>query len=145
MSIKAESKRYFAALSAHVCQLRKAHSMTQAELARALGVSQQAVFAYELGDRRISVIVLAKIARVFGMSLNELIGIDPPARKGRPRYLGKRAGLQNALVGSPTLRDDPLTVEGGRPKPAPGVHSQNVRAAAYSALKAPCHNGGDWL
>ena len=32
--------------------------MTQAELARALKVSQQTVFAYELGDRRVSVLML---------------------------------------------------------------------------------------
>lgn len=64
-SIKAESKRYFAALGAHVTMLRKARGITQAELARAIGVSQQAVFAYELGERRTSVLVLSKIAKTF--------------------------------------------------------------------------------
>lgn len=62
-AIRAESKRYFAALGAHVARLRRERGMTQAELARALGVSQQAVFAYEIGDRRISVLVLARMAR----------------------------------------------------------------------------------
>lgn len=95
-SFKEESRRYFAMLGAHVCQLRKAHKMTQAELARALGVSQQAVFAYELGTRRISVFVLARLARVFGVSLNELTGIDPPARKTRvsPRAIRLAERLQ---------------------------------------------------
>lgn len=46
-------------------QLRKSRGMTQAELARALGVSQQAVFAYEIGDGRISVLVLERLARLF--------------------------------------------------------------------------------
>ncbi len=48
--IKQESRAYFKALGAHVTTLRKAQGMTQAELARAIGVSQQAVFAYELGS-----------------------------------------------------------------------------------------------
>jgi DNA-binding XRE family transcriptional regulator len=43
--------------------------MTQAELARALGVSQQTVFAYELGDRRVSVLIVAKLVRIFQCQL----------------------------------------------------------------------------
>lgn len=38
--IKKESRAYFAALGKRVTQLRKSRGMTQAELARALGVSQ---------------------------------------------------------------------------------------------------------
>lgn len=89
-SIKAESRRYFAALGAHVAQLRKARGMTQAELARAIGVSQQAVFSYEWGDRRISVLILLRIARLFGVPVDELIGLDNPAHV-RKRRLSPRA------------------------------------------------------
>jgi transcriptional regulator with XRE-family HTH domain len=83
--IKHESRAYFKALGAHVSMLRKAQGMTQAELARAIGVSQQAVFAYELGERRISVLILAKIAKVFGVPVEELMGMGKPVhvRKGR--------------------------------------------------------------
>ena len=84
-AIKAESRTYFRALGAHVAQLRKARGMTQAELARAVGVSQQAVFAYELGDRRISVLILAKIAKVFGVPVEELIGMVKPAHVRKQR------------------------------------------------------------
>jgi DNA-binding XRE family transcriptional regulator len=35
--------------------------MTQAELARILGVLQQTVFAYELGERRMSVLMLIEL------------------------------------------------------------------------------------
>lgn len=84
-AIKAESRSYFRALGAHVSMLRKARGMTQAELARAIGVSQQAVFAYELGDRRISVLVLARIAKVFRVPVEELMQLSVPAsvRKSR--------------------------------------------------------------
>lgn len=81
--IKAETVRYSAMLGARVTRLRKALGMTQAELARAIGVSQQAVFSYELGDRRISVLVLARLAKVFRVPIADLIGLAPAYREGR--------------------------------------------------------------
>lgn len=96
--IRVETKRYFAALGAHVASLRKARGMTQAELARAIGVSQQAVFAYELGDRRISVLVLAKLATVFSTTVESMVGLSKPLRvpKGRlsPRCVRHAKRLQ---------------------------------------------------
>ncbi|WP_116813778.1 helix-turn-helix transcriptional regulator [Steroidobacter cummioxidans] len=90
MSIRTESRAYFTALGAHVCQLRKAHGMTQAELARVIGVSPQAVFAYELGERRISVLVVAKIAKVFQVPVEELIGMSNAVRAAKGRRLSPR-------------------------------------------------------
>jgi len=95
--IKQESRAYFKALGAHVSMLRKSRGMTQAELARAIGVSQQAVFAYELGERRISVLVLAKLARIFSTPVGDLVGLSTPVRerKGRlsPRCVRHAAQL----------------------------------------------------
>jgi transcriptional regulator with XRE-family HTH domain len=96
MTIKHENRVYFKALGAHVMTLRKARGMTQAELARAIGVSQQAVFAYELGERRISVLV--KIAKIFATSVENMIGLSKPLRvpKGRlsPRCVRHAKRLQ---------------------------------------------------
>jgi transcriptional regulator with XRE-family HTH domain len=96
--IKQESRAYFKALGAHVTMLRKSRGMTQAELARTIGVSQQAVFAYELGERRISVLVFAKLAKVFSVSVEEMVGLSKPIRvpKGRlsPRCIGHAGRLQ---------------------------------------------------
>ena len=83
--IKQESRAYFRALGAHISVLRKEQGMTQAELARALGVSQQTVFAYELGDRRVSVLILAKLAKVFGVPVEELMGMTKVPRPGHRR------------------------------------------------------------
>jgi len=85
MSIKGESRAYFRALGAPVALLRKSLGMTQAELARAIGVSQQAVFAYELGGRRISVFVLGKLSRVFKVPVEDLMGMTKPARASKSR------------------------------------------------------------
>lgn len=78
--IKQESRAYFKALGANVATLRKSHDMTQAELARAIGVSQQAVFAYELGERRISVLILAKLSKMFSTSVENIVGLSMPPR-----------------------------------------------------------------
>lgn len=77
-SIKQESRAYFRTLGTHVALLRKQRGMTQAELARALGVSQQTVFAYELGERRISVLILAKLSKVFSIPVEQLMGMTRP-------------------------------------------------------------------
>jgi transcriptional regulator with XRE-family HTH domain len=89
-SIKQESRVYFRALGIRITQLRKERGMTQAELARAIGVSQQSVFAYELGDRRVSVLILAKLSKVFSISVEQLMGMTTPAPL-RKRRLSPRA------------------------------------------------------
>lgn len=83
--IQTESKQYFASLGKHIALRRKSQQMTQAELARAVGVSQQAVFAWEIGERRVSVLVLAKLAKLFVTSTDDLIGMTTAVRaqKGR--------------------------------------------------------------
>jgi len=59
--------------------------MTQAELARTLGVSQQTVFAYELGDRRVSVLMLIKLAKIFGVPVEDLMGMSKAQRSPKRR------------------------------------------------------------
>jgi transcriptional regulator with XRE-family HTH domain len=98
--IKQESRAYFRALGVQVTTLRKSRGMTQAELARAIGVSQQAVWAYELGERRVSVLVLSKLAKVFSTSVEDIVSLSKPVRvpKGRlsPRCM-RHAGRLQAL------------------------------------------------
>ncbi len=58
--------------------------MTQLEVARSVGVSPQALVAYEHGDRRISALLLEKIAKLFKLTMDQLLGVTPePSRKGR--------------------------------------------------------------
>jgi transcriptional regulator with XRE-family HTH domain len=80
MVSKQESSAYYKALGAYIAQLRRAKGMTQAELARTIGVSQQAVFAYETSERRVSVYVLIKMAKVFSIPVDQLMGISKPVR-----------------------------------------------------------------
>jgi transcriptional regulator with XRE-family HTH domain len=91
--MKAESKTFYRALGKHITELRKEKGMTQAELARALKVSQQTVFAYELGDRRVSVVMLVELARIFDTSVEELSGLKMPSR---PQCRLSAAGVWHA-------------------------------------------------
>jgi len=93
MTIKTESRAYFRALGKRITERRKEIGMTQAELARTLGVSQQTVFAYELGDRRINLFMLIKLSKIFGMPIEELMGMGKAAR---PKRRLSAAGVRHA-------------------------------------------------
>jgi transcriptional regulator with XRE-family HTH domain len=77
-----------------VSKLRKEQGLTQAELARLLEVSQQTVFAYELGDRRVSVLMLIKLAKIFGVPVEALMSMTPSAPPTHPR--ASPAGIRHA-------------------------------------------------
>jgi transcriptional regulator with XRE-family HTH domain len=97
--IKPDSRVYFATLGRRITQLRKSRGYTQAEFGRALGVSPQAIFAYELGDRRASVMVVERIATLYGISVDQVIGRAPerkllPNRRLSPRGMRYAERLQ---------------------------------------------------
>ena len=56
-------------------------------------MSQQTVFAYELGARRVSVLMLVKLARIFDTSVEELSGLQMPIR---PKRRLSPAGVRHA-------------------------------------------------
>lgn len=51
--------------------------MTQAELARVLGTSQQSVYSIECGSRRVRIDLLPVLARTFNVTADELLGLKP--------------------------------------------------------------------
>jgi transcriptional regulator with XRE-family HTH domain len=84
MPISSEERDFFIALGERISLLRKAHGITQAQLAETLGVSQQTVQAYEVGRRRIQVAALPVVARTLHVSLEELFGEgSKPAARGK--------------------------------------------------------------
>ncbi|WP_309143324.1 helix-turn-helix domain-containing protein [Microbulbifer okhotskensis] len=63
--------------------LRKELRMTQVQLAEYLGISQQHMQSFEAGRRKVSASMLPKLAQLFGISVDELVGIeDNPAKRG---------------------------------------------------------------
>lgn len=74
MAISSDEREFFVALGTRIAELRKTRCVTQAQLAKALDVSQQTIQAYEVGRRRIPVSAMLVVARVLGISLEELFG-----------------------------------------------------------------------
>jgi len=74
---------------------RKEADLTQAGLAEQLGLTRQAVSKYETGESFPDVSILARIAGVFGVSLDELIGAGDP-------------GIDDIVVLAPSLKPSVL-------------------------------------
>lgn len=83
MAISSEERDFFVALGERIALMRKAHSITQVQLAEVLGVSQQTVQAYEVGRRRIQVAALPVVAHTLSVSLEELFGEGKQAARGK--------------------------------------------------------------
>lgn len=71
-------------IARNITTLRKKLDLTQAQLAEALNYSDKSVSKWERGDGVPDVIVLQKIAELFGVTLNDLTGNESPKlpRKG---------------------------------------------------------------
>ena len=65
-----------------IAQLRKEQNMTQAELAEKLGITQKSISNYEQARCLPPTYVLAAIADLFHLSLDELLS-PLPGKKGR--------------------------------------------------------------
>lgn len=69
---------------------RKEHGLTQAELAKKLGISQAMVSKIE-GGKNISIKVLAKVVAKLGGNINISLGILPNERDGEVEYRIKKS------------------------------------------------------
>jgi transcriptional regulator with XRE-family HTH domain len=89
-------KAFFKALGVRIAEARKALGMTQTQLADELGVSQQVIASYEVGRRRVQVMLLPRLAHTLAVSVEELIGAQgQPARRGpAPKLLQQVERIQ---------------------------------------------------
>ena len=77
-------KPFFKTLGARLAALRKAQGLSQQALADELGVAQQTLAHYEVGRARMPVSLLPVLAGVFGVAVDELLGIKNGAVKRGP-------------------------------------------------------------
>lgn len=69
----------------NIATVRKRSGMTQAELAERIGYSDKAVSKWERAESVPDVLTLVELARVFGVTVDELVGeIAPEPRTGQP-------------------------------------------------------------
>lgn len=86
-----DDKAFFQQLGKQVADLRKEQGWTQTQLAEALGISQQMIAAYEAGTRKIPASMLPTLAKLFAVSLEQLIGIETlPAKRGPASVLQRQ-------------------------------------------------------
>jgi len=70
-------------LGERLARLRKARNITQVELAAAVGVTQSLISFYEKGATEPSAAVMVQLARVLGVTADELLGLKPPQQARR--------------------------------------------------------------
>ena len=79
----ADDKEFYRLLGERVAGLRKEQGLTQVQLAKLLGISQQLMAAHEAGQRKIPASLLPRLAQLFEVSCEELLGVkEPPAKRG---------------------------------------------------------------
>ncbi len=83
MAISNEERAFFIAFGERLAALRKDQGLTQVQLAGLLDVSQQAITAYESGQRRVPISTLPLLARTLGVSMEDLIGIPAQRSAGK--------------------------------------------------------------
>src|SRR5215469_9496698 len=90
-------KQFFRELGGRIAALRKAHGLTQVQLAETLELSQQMIASYEVGRRRVPVSLLPAIAHALAVSVEALIGEKDatPAKRGpAPKLLQQMERIQ---------------------------------------------------
>jgi transcriptional regulator with XRE-family HTH domain len=89
-----EEQIFMIALGKRMTELRKASGMTQAQMAQALNVSQQAVQSWEAGRRRIQISVLPAVAKLLSVSIEGLLGEET---EHTPRKRGPASRLEQQI------------------------------------------------
>lgn len=94
-----DEQQFFKELGTRIAQLRKEAGLSQQALADSLEIPQQTYANYEVARARPSVAVLPTLAQLFGISVDELLGLhkNGAARRGPTPLLQKQIERLNRL------------------------------------------------
>lgn len=82
-SMTVNDKQFFKTLGAYVASLRKEAALSQQAVADELGIAQQTLAHYEVGRLRMPASLLPKLAQLFGVAVDDLVGLrNGAARRG---------------------------------------------------------------
>lgn len=84
VTISSDKRAFFVAFGERLAQQRKVQGLTQVLLAEALGVPQQAVTAYESGQRRVPISLLPLLAQTLGTTMEACAPASRSASKRGP-------------------------------------------------------------
>lgn len=130
-------------LAQRMRELRLANKMKQTEVAEALGLSITGYCGYEYGNRDPQTAVLVKLARLYHVSTDYLLGVNEPtpekaaviilaSNSPRRKELLGRIGITDFTVAAPNVDE---SVEDGL-SPAEIVEQLSLRKARAAAKKA---------
>lgn len=83
-TVNSKDERFFKAMGARIAQARKDQNLTQQHVADALGIAQQTLAHYESGRLRFPSCMVPPLARMLGMTADELLGQERPKGKRGP-------------------------------------------------------------
>ena len=94
-----DDKQFFKDLGRRVAQLRQQARMSQQAVADELGIAQQTLAHYEVGRLRMPVSLLPKLAELFGVPGDELLGLNSTraGKRGPTPLLQKQIERLNRL------------------------------------------------
>ena len=70
-----------------ICELRKSLSLTQEKLGEQLGISNQAVSKWENGDAMPDILILPKLCKILGITVDALLEVEKPINRNRDSVL----------------------------------------------------------
>lgn len=79
-----DDELFFQQLGQRIASLRKEQHLTQVQLAKLLGISQQHMASFEKGIRKIPASMLPSLSEVFAVPLESLLGIPQKKAKRGP-------------------------------------------------------------
>jgi len=77
-----EEKDFYREMGQRVAALRKENHLTQVEMAKKLGVSQQQIASYEAGRVKIPASSLPVLTSILGTPIDEIVGVERKGRRG---------------------------------------------------------------
>ena len=84
LSMPANEEQFFKALGARIAELRKEQGLSQQALADQLEIPQQTYANYEVARARIPASMLPELAKIFGVGVDELLGLRNGSGKRGP-------------------------------------------------------------
>jgi transcriptional regulator with XRE-family HTH domain len=83
-TMPANEEQFFKALGARIAELRKEQGLSQQALAEQLEIPQQTYANYEVARARVPASLLPELARIFGVAVDELLGLRNGSGKRGP-------------------------------------------------------------